>query len=71
MLLGLGLLGTWSAWVFMLIIGALFGLDVVNSSVSFVDALPLGFGFVLVGIVPLVGLFAAVIADAPKGPTPE
>lgn len=70
-ILGLGFLGVWWAWVFMVGIGTLASLDVVSGTVGFVDALPLGFGFALVGVVPLAALFAASAAETPKGPNPE
>lgn len=66
--LGLGLLGTWAAWIIMLFVGALAGLDVVNGTVGFVDALPLGFGFILLGFCPLVGVILAAVGDATRGP---
>jgi hypothetical protein len=71
MLLGLGLLGLWWAWVFMLAIGVLFHLDVVNVTISLPEALPLGYGFTIIGFVPLYSLLLAATGETPKGPTPE
>jgi len=60
--IGIGCLTVWVSWLVMLVIGSLAGLDVVNATVGFVEAIPLGLGLVLVGVLPF-GMLCAVAAD--------
>lgn len=61
------ILAAWAAWVVMLTVGALAGFDVVNSTVSFVEAFPLGLGLVVVGLWPMLGLIALAVREPAKG----
>ena len=47
----------------MLGIGALHSLGVVNASISFHEAIPLGFGFVALGVLP-IGMILATNAES-------
>jgi hypothetical protein len=74
-LIGLGLLLAWSTWLTMICVGSLFGLDVVNSSVGFLEAVPLGAGFLFLGALPFAALMAASWSsisepETQKSPTP-
>lgn len=71
LLVGLAILTAWWAWVVMLCVGALAGLEVVGATVSFVESLPLGAGFVLLGILPLAGLLLAAVGDPPTREEPD
>lgn len=65
-LVGLVIAALWMSWLVMLVVGSLAGMDVVNATVGFVDAIPLGFGLVLVGLLPLVAIIMLGVDDARK-----
>lgn len=56
-------LAAWSAWIIMLGIGALHSLGVVNATISFHEAIPLGFGFVALGVLPIGMVLASSVEN--------
>jgi fumarate reductase subunit D len=59
---GICTVSAWASWVIMLGIGALASLGVVNETVSFHEATPLGVGFVGFVFLPLL-LFVGAVSD--------
>ena len=56
LIIGIMAMTVWVAWLIMLTVGTLAGLDVVNGTVSFVESVPLGLGLVGFGLLPLLSL---------------
>lgn len=68
-IVGVSVLTIWATWLFMLMIGTLAGFDVVNGTVGFFQAIPLGLGFVLIGLLPITSLIVlAASPDKTEGP---
>ena len=60
LLLGVLTLSAWATWVIMLGIGSLASLGVVNETVSFHEAAPLGVGAVAFVFMPFLFLLASL-----------
>lgn len=69
LVIGIAAMTVWWSWLVMLLIGTLAGLDVVNGTVSFVNAIPLGLGLVVMGILPLLSLMV-VASESDNPPAP-